>query len=59
MSLHAEGQKMVLTTGDGTRQEVSLTAPESDEETDPPAPGTSPLDEVLEELEAEEPGGEK
>jgi transposase InsO family protein len=59
VSLHAEGQKVVLTKGDGTRQEVALTAPGSEEEDDVPAPGTSPLDEVLEELAAEEPGGEE
>jgi hypothetical protein len=28
VSLHAEGEKMILTKGDGVRREVTLTAPE-------------------------------
>jgi transposase InsO family protein len=53
VSLHSEGGKVLLTDGQGVREEVDLKAqgrraePEAEE-----APGTSVLDEVLEDLEA-------
>jgi transposase InsO family protein len=66
VSLHAEGERVILTGPEGTRQEVDLAAPTApDELPEPvcpagvvsgladegseaaPAPGTSPLDEVL------------
>ncbi len=48
ISLHSEGTKVVLTEEDGGREEVDLSAPGKRRE--PAAPGTSELDEVLEDL---------
>lgn len=84
ISLHAEGERVVMTKEDGSREEVDLSAPgkrgegESQDLPDPvsaagvpeahpaladdpadPAPGTSPLDAVLDELEAELGDGEE
>ena len=56
VSLHAEGEKMIFTKGDGTREEVVLAPPE--DEVHLPPPGTSELDEVLEQLSAKF-GGEE
>ena len=58
LSLHSEGEKVILTNADGSRAEVDLTAPGKRVESAPgtpggadlPPPGTSPLDEVLEDL---------
>jgi transposase InsO family protein len=58
LSLHSEGEKVILTQSDGKREEVDLTAP--GRRADPAPPGTSPLDGVIEDLglsEEEEPGG--
>jgi transposase InsO family protein len=66
LSLHAEGERVILTKEDGSRTEVDLSAPGPRAEL--PPPGTSPLDELLEEPREEkreeeeegepEPGGE-
>jgi len=51
ISLHSEGTKVVLTDGEGVREEVDLSLPGRRREPDsPPAPGTSRLDGVLEDL---------
>lgn len=56
LSVHAEGEKLILTTEGGGRQEVSLErpAPAPDFEPDEdPGPGASPLDEALKDLDRE------
>jgi hypothetical protein len=51
ISLHSEGTKMVLTDAEGGREEVDLSLPGRRHVSDvPPAPGTSALDGVLEDL---------
>jgi hypothetical protein len=52
ISLHGEGDCVILTKEDGTREEVDLaaTGKRADPEEEPPPPGTSPLDEDLERL---------
>jgi len=51
ISLHSEGTKMVLTDAEGEREEVDLSLPGRRHVSDvPPAPGTSALDGVLEDL---------
>jgi transposase InsO family protein len=52
ISLHTEGTKVVLTDGEGSREEVDLTAPGRRERATEEAPGTSALDGVLEDLAA-------
>ena len=51
ISLHSEGDKVVLTGEQGVREEVDLKAPGRRVPADPEAPGTSVLDGVLEDLE--------
>lgn len=51
ISLHSEGDKVVLTDEQGVREEVDLKAPGRRVPSDPEAPGTSVLDGVLEDLE--------
>lgn len=51
ISLHREGDKVLLTGADGVREEVDLLAPGRRGDPEPETPGTSPLDGVLEELE--------
>lgn len=70
-SLHAEGERMILTPGDGERREIDLAPPKQSEESVPepvtavailsgepeepePEPGTSPIDELVSELDAAE-----
>jgi transposase InsO family protein len=48
LSLHSEGERVILTKEDGSREEVDLTA--TGPRADPAPPGTSPLDGVLEDL---------
>jgi transposase InsO family protein len=52
ISLHREGDKVLLTGADGVKEEVDLLAPGRRADGEPETPGTSPLDGVLEELEA-------
>ena len=51
ISLHREGDKVILTGEQGVQEEVDLLAPGRRADRDPEAPGTSVLDGVLEELE--------
>ena len=50
ISLHSEGDKVVLTGAEGVREEVDLKAPGRRVPADEEAPGTSVLDGVLEDL---------
>ena len=54
ISLHAEGERVVLTKQDGSREEVDLSATgrreEVDREEDVEGPGLSPLDDALQDL---------
>jgi transposase InsO family protein len=51
ISLHSEGDRVVLTGAQGVREEVDLKAPGRRVSTEEEAPGTSVLDGVLEDLE--------
>lgn len=53
ISLHSQGDKVVLTDADGVREEVDLKAP--GRRAAPDAPGTSELDGVLEDLQVGDP----
>lgn len=74
-SLHAEGERVILTREEGERQEVDLAAPDETQpvpepvcptgvvdsalpEEPEPAPGESPLDELLSTSEVPEGGDE-
>jgi hypothetical protein len=50
ISLHSEGTKVVLTGGEGVREEVDLSAPGRRQVAEEGAPGSSVLDGVLEDL---------
>lgn len=50
ISLHSEGTKVVLTDGEGVREEVDLTASGRRQGREEEGPGESVLDEVLEDL---------
>ena len=59
VSLHTEGEKVLLTGEDGVRQEVDLKAPGKRVVSGEEGPGESVLDEVLEDLkELDEPTSE-
>ena len=57
VSLHSEGDKVLLTDADGVREEVDLKAPGKRAEPTEEGPGESVLDDVLEELKGFEAAG--
>ncbi len=59
VALHSEGDRVILTTGEGQRQEVDLGGAAPTDET--PPPGSSPLDGVIQQLHdiAETPSNEE